>query len=394
MPVDLVDPYTGETFTPKYVTDSAGYMVAAPIQESPKDPKKKMVSSYGLASGKAKPTPDMPVAKNTSSKFDLGRNFCNKLWNASRFVLSNLESAPTEAPDETKWSLADRWIVSRFNRTVAEVNDAIANYRFDQIARACYDFFWRDFCDWYVEAVKPAMRDPNRAGQTANVLAAVLDGSLRLLHPIIPFITEIVYQRLNEVRPQRGLPGRLECPTLNPELRTLNPLLIKAPWPQVGSFAEAAEHIFPKIQEVVATIRNLRNQYNVPPKQSVTVSFAAPAEPARQLTENREVIELLAGCTMKDVRPDLQAPPNSARACAAGVEVFVEGLVDPKADAQRVAKLREDLVKKITALKGRLSNESYVSKAPPHLVQQSKDQLAELEAELKKLDPPTPGSEQ
>jgi valyl-tRNA synthetase len=310
----------------------------------------------------------------------LGRNFCNKLWNASRFVLSNLESAPAEAPDESKWSLADRWIVSRFNRTVAEVNDAIANYRFDQIARACYDFFWRDFCDWYVEAVKPAMKDPARAGQTANVLAAVLDGSLRLLHPVIPFITEIVYQRLNEVRPQRGLPGRLECATGDAA-----GLLIKAAWPQVGSFAEASEHIFPKVQEVVGAIRNLRNGSNVPPKQSVTVSFAAAAEPARQLSENREVIELLATCAVKDVRPDLQPPANSARATAAGVEVFVEGLVDPNADVQRVQKQRDDLAKKIATLRGRMSNEAYMSKAPPHLVKQTQDQLAEAEAELGRL---------
>jgi valyl-tRNA synthetase len=380
MPVDMVDPHTGETFTPKYVTDSAGYSVAAPIQESPKDPKKKIVSSYGVASGKAKSAPDMPVAKNTSSKFDLGRNFCNKLWNAARFVLMQLENAGTSADtvDESKWSLADRWIVSRFNRTVAESNDALKNYRFDQVARAAYDFFWRDLCDWYVEAAKPAMKDPARAAQTAHVLAALLDGTLRLLHPVIPFITEILYQRLHEVRPRRGLPGRLECPDTGG-------LLIKAPWPAVGSFAEAAEHIFPKLQEVVTAVRNLRNQFNVPPKQSVAVSLSAPAEPARQLTENREVIELLATCTLKQVTENLPQPANSARASAAGVEVFIENLVDPAADAGRLAKQRDDLAKKITALRGRLSNESYIAKAPPKLVQESKDQLAALEAELEKL---------
>ena len=140
---------------------------------------------------------DPTTGKNTSPKFDLGRNFCNKLWNAARFAMMHLEQAgPADtAVDETKLSMADRWIVSRFNRTVAECNDALANYRFDQYAKACYDFFWRDFCDWYVEAIKPAMKDPERAAQTANVLAAVLDGSLRLLHPMIPFITETIWQR-------------------------------------------------------------------------------------------------------------------------------------------------------------------------------------------------------
>jgi len=414
MPVDMVDPYTGETFTPKFVTDAAGHTIAAPIQESPKDPKKKMVSSYGVASGKSKPTADMPLAKNTSGKFDLGRNFCNKLWNAARFVLSQLEGSAGKVQgsgnageskgtgasisslnpepqtlnppvDETKWSLADRWIVSRFNRTVAEVNEAIGNYRFDQIAKACYDFFWRDFCDWYVEAVKPAMRDPARAGQTANVLAALLDGTLRLLHPITPFITEILFQRLNEVRPFRGLPGRLECPTLNPEPRTLNPLLIHAPWPTVGSFAEAAEHIFPKLQEIIGAIRNLRNELKVQPKQKVDITILAPAEPTRQLTENRELIESLSTVTLKDVGPHVTQPAGAARALAAGVEIFLD-LGGPAAGDTGLAEKRcAELKKTAENLRGRLANEAYTKKAPPHLVQQTKDQLAEAEAEMAKL---------
>jgi valyl-tRNA synthetase len=384
MPVDLVDPWTGETFAPKYVTDSAGYMVAAPIQESPKDPSKKMVSSYGLASGKIKPTADMPLAKNTSSKFDLGRNFCNKLWNAARFVLSNIESAPAEAPDESKWSLADRWIISRFNRTVAETDDVLKNYRFDQVARAAYDFFWRDFCDWYVEAVKPAMRDPSRAGQTANVLAAVLDGALRLLHPIIPFITEIIYHRLNEIRPTRGLPNRLECPHSGISTQHSG-LLIKAPWPNVGSFAEAAEHIFPNVQEVIGVIRNVRNELKVPPKQKVDVYIAAPPEPTRQLTENREMIEVLATVNLKDVHPDLTAPAGAVRAAAAGVEVFVHPGQPAVGDTNLAEKRCAELKKLADTLRGRLSNDAYTKKAPPHLVQQTRDQLAQAEAEIDKL---------
>src|SRR6185503_14847933 len=140
-----------------------------------------------------------------------------------------------------------------------------------------------------LEAIKPAMRDPKRAGQTANVLAAVLDGSLRLMHPIIPFITEFIWWKLNEVQPQRGLSGRIECP---PSTR-----LIVAKFPTVGEFSEAAEHIFPQLQEVIVQIRNLRNQYKIDPKKPVTVSIMAGEEPARQLSENREMVELLATCT-------------------------------------------------------------------------------------------------
>jgi valyl-tRNA synthetase len=398
MPVDVIDPHSGETFTPRFVTDSAGYKVAAPVQDSPKDPKKKMVSSYGLASGKAKPTAEMPLAKNTSSKFDLGRNFCNKLWNASRFALMNIgglpASAASEPVDEMKWTLADRWIVSRYNRTVEEANAALADYRFDQYARTCYDFFWRDFCDWYVEAAKPAFKDASRAAQTAHVTAACLDGILRLMHPMIPFITETIWWRLNEVRPSRGLTGRVACPhALTPgsepqaTTRIRSPLLIHAPWPGVGDFSQAAEHIFPKLQEVIGVIRNLRNDYKVSPKERVTVSFSAPAEPARQITENREMIELLATCTIKDVKQDLAPPADAVRGSAAGVEVFIEGLAAQSkgGDDAVVQKRRSDLTKLRETLRGRMSSDSYVKKAPPHLVEQTRNQLAEVEAELAKL---------
>jgi valyl-tRNA synthetase len=322
---------------------------------------------------------DAKSGRNTSPKFDIGRNFCNKVWNAVRFAIMNLgEVKTTDAPDETRWSMADRWIISRFNRTVAACDDALTNYRFDQYAKSCYDFFWGDLCDWYLEAIKPAMRDPQRAPQTANVLAAVLDGSLRLLHPMIPFITETIWWRLNEARPQRGLPGRLECPP--------SPRLIKAAWPKVGGAAESSEALFPKLQEIIGAIRNLRNEYKADPKKRVTVSISAPGDAARTIESNREMIELLAICTLGQVAPSVAAPEKAVRTTAAGCEIFVSGLVDEVADQDRKTKRREELVKSIGAMKGRLSNPSYTAKAPPHLVKQTQDQLAELQAELRKLE--------
>ncbi len=211
MPVDLVDPHSGQAFAPAKITNSAGYVVAAPIQSSPADPKKKMVSSYGQISGAAKPTADMPVAKNTSAKFDLGRNFCNKLWNAARFALSNLSSVKAGSRRTLRdgaWRISgsSAGLIGRLTKSIRRSSQ----YRFDVYAKNCYDFFWRDLCDWYLEAIKPAMKDPRRAGQTANVLAAVMDGALRLMHPMIPFITETIWWRLNEVRPgaQPGGPAR------------------------------------------------------------------------------------------------------------------------------------------------------------------------------------------
>jgi valyl-tRNA synthetase len=234
-------------------------------------------------------------------------------------------------------------------------------------------------CDWYIEASKPAMKDPARAGQTAAILASLLDGVLRLMHPVIPFITETIWWRLNEVRPERGLPGRLECKR--------SKRLISAEWPGVGDTSEAAEHIFPKLQGVIGAIRNLRNDYKVDPKKPVTVSIAPPGdEAARAVNDNRSLIELLAICTIKEVAPNLPQPANSAKATANGnCDIYVEGLVDPNAEKQRNEKRREELTKNIAALEGRLSNEGYVAKAPPKLVEESKAKLAELKAELAKL---------
>src|SRR5205085_12292148 len=138
----------------------------------------------------------------------------------------------------------------------------------------------------YVEAIKPALKDPHRAGQTADVLATVLDAALRLMHPMIPFITETIWWRLNEVWPHRELPGRIAG--------TRSKRLVSADWPAVGSFAEAAEFLFPKIQEIVTTIRNLRNENKVDVKKPVTVSIQAPGDACRTIRENRELIELLA----------------------------------------------------------------------------------------------------
>ncbi|HZN67283.1 MAG TPA: class I tRNA ligase family protein, partial [Tepidisphaeraceae bacterium] len=241
------------------------------------------------------------------------------------------------------------------------------------------DFFWRDFCDWYLEAIKPAMRDPQRAGQTANVLAAVLDGSLRLMHPIIPFITETIWWKLDEVRPQpRELPGRIAAAGGSPRL-------VKARWPTVGDFSQAAEHIFPKLQEVIGAVRTARNQHNVPPKQKVTVSVMAPGDSARQIEANREMVELLATCTLKAVRGDMMPIEKASKVTAAGCEIYIEGLADEAAEQQRTSKRRDELLKEQAALKGRMANEAYTKKAPPHLVKQTQDRLAEVEAELAKL---------
>jgi valyl-tRNA synthetase len=347
----------------------------------------------------------MPVKKdakgrNTSDKFDFGRNFCNKLWNAARFALGNLENGlagrasdggPTAADTQhsremgqpslarpanstSDFSLADRWIISRFGQAVRDADSAIASYRFDQYAKACYDFFWRDFCDWYLEAIKPAVKN---SPATANVLAAMLDGTLRLMHPAIPFITETIWWRLNEVRPTRSLPGWLECPP--------SPRLVKAAWPIAPAVDESAEKQFAFLQELIVAVRNLRNLYQVDAKQQIHLSISGPAAAIAIVEENRRTVELLASSVIDAVGTGLAAPADAAKAIVGDCEIFAAGLVDADAEAKRIEKEKDKLLKQIAALEARLANESYISKAPPALVQQTRGELAAAKAALAKL---------
>ena len=287
--------------------------------------------------------------------------------------------AREEPFDESNWSLADRWIVSRFNRTVDEANKALEGYRFDVYAKACYDFFWRDLCDWYIEAIKSELKAGPRKAQVANILAAALDQSLRLMHPMIPFITETIWQNLNNIRPNRNLPGRIEAAPSD--------LLIKAKWPTFNDdiTSEGAEHVFTQLQNLIIAIRNIRNEYKIDQRTPISISIAAPGDASRQILANKSLIENLSTCKILDVAADLPCPPNSARATASGCDLFAHNLIDANADEQRLSKRRDELTKLRATLRGRLSNESYIAKAPPQLVKQTQDQLAEVEAELSRL---------
>ncbi len=395
LPVDLIDPHTGETFEPKFITTPAGHVVAAPIQEHKG---KKCISSYGAASGAAKPTPEMPVAKNTSSKFDLGRFFCNKLWNAGRFVLmqisgqSSVGSGQDHATaahrplptahfvDESKWSTIDRWILSRLARTVQACNEAINSYRFDNYAKAAYDFVWRDFCDWYLEASKPAMKDPNRREETARILATCMDVSLRLMHPMIPFITEKLWWALRDTNAPSGIDDRF------PTFASKKPRVMTAPFPIFDDRMDTltsggAERVVERLQEIVGAIRNVRNDNKVDQKKRVNVTLVCESAICHHLENNREFIEGLALCTLDAVGPDAKEPANSTKTTAAGVTVFVVGVIDAGAAEKRKA----ELTKQIAGMRTKLSNEGYVAKAPPKVVEETRAMLAAAEAELAKL---------
>jgi len=379
MPVDMICPHTGEMFEPKMFTNKAGYRVARPIQDCPSDKSKKMVSSYGVASGEASPTADMPAARNTSSKFDYGRNFANKLWNAARFALTSIaEAEEPDGPTKATRSPVDRWILSRAARTVHAADKALGDYDFHNYANTLYQFVWNDVCDWYIEAIKPVIRKPEGV-RSRQVLATVLDVSLRLLHPAMPFVTEKLYETLHAVCPKRGVDG-LDPAESDP--------LATAMWPTADRAVidMDAEEQFERLKTVVQMIREARSSTNIPPKQVVEISAKMDADVAEQIANYRGVLQTLANVKVIGFGPDRTKPDGAAVVVRPLAEVFLHDQLDADAEKTRLSKRREEVSKSIKALEGRLNNKGYTEKAPAHLVRQTRDQLADAKAELEKLE--------
>jgi valyl-tRNA synthetase len=376
MPVDMVCPHTGDTFTPDFVRNDAGYLVSASEQKSPNDGSKMMVTSYGVAVGDVEASDERPLARNTSSRFDAGRNFCNKLWNAVRFGLSNLETVVEDA-DEAEVSLVDRWIISRLHRTTHLVEDALGEYHFNQYAEAMYDLVWRDFCDWYLEAIKPTVRTSR--GQQQR-LHAVLDSILRMLHPACPFVTETLWPHLHRVEGLREVDGGTGVPGL--DLPIADRCGISA-WPDIdcSTHDEAAETEFARVQALVAAVRNLRGERQVKPKRRITLHASAPIRTL--IADAGGVVETLAG--LEAVLEVDAAPEGSIPLPFEGGQILLSNLVDAvdvEGERERLRKAIEAKRKQVAGFKGKLGNAGYVNNAKPEMVAETRRMLEVAEADL------------
>ncbi len=324
----------------------------------------------------------MPVEKmklpdgrveNTSPKFDIGRNFCNKLWNASRFALMNLEGIEVNKFDKDKMTITDRWILSRLAKTISETERSLDEFKYSEPLSQLYRFFWNDFCDWYLEWVKARMQDEEQKATAQNVLAFVLDQTLRLLHPFVPFITEGIFQKLNEIAPVRGLGGVAAAEEAE--------ALVAAKWPKkLDSLAdEEAEREISIIQDAIRTIRDIRSQYNKAPKEVIEVSAKASEGMVEILNENGGLIEQLAGVKGFSAGTAIVKPANAAVAVLGdATEVYVHDMIDPAAERSRLEKQRQEVEKAKKAVAAKLGNENFVAKAKPQVVAQAKEKLAQL----------------
>ncbi len=317
---------------------------------------------------------------NTSKRFEEGRTFPNKFWNASRFALLNLEGYEPGPVALTELEVEDRWILSQLARTITEANQQLEGFRFAELAKGLRDFTWNSFCDWYVELIKPRLKEDSSRPVTQRVLGAVLDALCRALHPIMPFVTESVWQALNAVAPSRGLPS--------PEAATES--LCIAPWP---TFPESwldpeADFDVGQWQEKITAIRNLCAERDVPKNASIEPLIIAEGRVAEALQRGHSAITSLTNSSLLTLGPALQRPEDSAVTVLNDAEVVLplKGLIDPKAECGKLSKAKLDLEKQLHGVRSKLDNESFVSRAPKQVVQQQRERLDELETQLTAIE--------
>jgi len=317
---------------------------------------------------------------NTSPKLDIGRNFCNKLWNASRFAMMNLDGIDPAGFDSGKLDITDRWILSRLTDTIAETTRSLDGYKYSEPLALLYRFFWNDFCDWYLEWAKPRMQDEQKRPIAQNVLAFVLDQTLRLLHPFVPFITEGIFQKLNEIAPVRRLEGLMEAKNAG--------ALVVAEWPQkVDSLRDTdAEKQIEIIQTIVRTVRDIRSNRNMPPKEQLVVSVKSQQEIVEILERNSELISQLAGIMEFNAGMDIVKPANAAVSIAGVTEVYVHEAIDPVAEQRRLEKQKQQIEKAKESVEAKLGNKNFVTKAKPEVVVQAKARLAQLVEQLNTVE--------
>ena len=317
-------------------------------------------------------------------RFDLNRidgyrNFCNKIWNAARFVLMNVtdrEIARGIAGMDAL-SLPDRWIISRFSRTVEAVAGHFADYRFDLAARALYEFIWNEYCDWYLELIKPLLMEGGASAteqaNTRRTLITVLESMLRAIHPLMPFISEEIWQR---VAPLAGACGDT---------------IMLQNWPDPSQFPvdETAESELQWIQGFVLGVRQIRGEMDIPPGKRLTVLLQDATAADQQLLEvHARYLRDLARLTEIRLLPSGDTPPASATALLGNLKILVPmaGLIDVAAERARLEKNQQKLSADLVRIDSKLATESFVSNAPAAVVEKERERQAALRRDLAKLD--------
>ncbi|GEA17422.1 valine--tRNA ligase [Moorella sp. E306M] len=299
------------------------------------------------------------------------RNFTNKIWNAARFALLNLEDFKPVPLEAKELALPDRWILSRLNRLIREVTEGLEAYEIGEVARLLYDFFWGEFCDWYIELIKPRLygKDQKARQVAQGVLVEVLGKSLLLLHPFMPFITEEIWQHL---------PGKRES-------------IMISSWPRAlpERDDDDAEKAMELVMAVIRAIRNLRSEMNVPPGRPAEVILVAEAEEDRQILQQASLyLEVLAAASPVQVKAALSQPPaRAATAVTGGVQVFLPlaGLIDLEKEQARLEKELKNTRAELEKVEKKLARVDFRTKAPAAIVAKEEARAAELKSKIAAL---------
>jgi valyl-tRNA synthetase len=323
------------------------------------------------------------LGRETSEKFEIGRNFCNKLWNAARFAFMNLEGAGVREIKIAALPPEDRWILARLSQTIRRYHECLATYQFAASVKELRDFFWDSLCDWYLELTKPRFfaAEQTDGGTAKQVLAFCLDQTLRLWHPTIPFITERLWRELNAVAPQRGLPPSVSLKT--------DGLLVAAEFPPLDGYPpfddEGILSTFGALQDATRGVRELRSDCKVAPKDRVTVTVVVPIEQLESFRAHSHIVRHMAGIGELNVATQSKRPANAGSVTIKGLRIYVHDVSDDAAERDRATKTLEGVVKQIAGKESKLGNAQFITNANPEVVAAERERLNDLLAQRASL---------
>jgi valyl-tRNA synthetase len=379
-PLDIIDGIDLEALVAKRTTGLMNPKDAPKIDKATRKEFPEGIKSYGTDALRF--TFAALATTGRDVKFDMNRvegyrNFCNKLWNASRYVLSNCEGQDVGLNgDAVTLGIADRWIISRLQQTETEVIEAFGQYRFDLAAQAIYEFVWNEYCDWYLELTKPVLQgaDADAAARrgTRRTLLRVLEAILRLAHPIMPFITEEIWQRVKVLVGKKGASLMLE----------------PYPTPDLSRVDAAALDDVEWIKAVITGLRNIRGEMNISPAKTIPALLAnGSAEDQLRFGKYAAALRFLARLESLTWLPVGGELPPAATALVGDMSVLVplKGLIDTGAEAARLEKEIDRLVKEVARLDAKLGNESFAARAPADVVAKENEKLAEARSAHERL---------
>ena len=374
-PIDLIDGIELNELVEKRTADMMQPQLKEKIARLTRDSFPEGIAAYGTDALRF--TYYSLAATGRDIKFDVGRtegfrNFCNKIWNAARYAMMNSEGKAIATDwDPAQFSSADRWILSRLEQTTSDVLEAVGSYRFDLASQALHEFIWNEYCDWYLELSKPILWDednnPEAAQATRKVLLTVLERSLRLLHPFMPFLTEEIWQKL---APALGIAGDS---------------IMLQPYPEfdASNVDAAAQSEIDWLKGIIVAIRNIRGEMDISPAKSISVFLRGGEEQGQNyLQSNLMYLQKLAKLENIEWLSAESEAPAAATGLYGNVEVLVPlaGLIDVSAEQARLEKEIGKLEAGLKAVSGKLNNEKFVSNAPDAVVAKERQKKQELQA--------------